>query len=92
MMELWDAYYADSSLAGVDLVRGESIEDGLYHVVSDIFVMHKDGSILLMQRETRKPSPDNMKRVPEEAFSKAKHHIRELFGNLKKKQVFSPII
>lgn len=57
MMELWDAYYADSTLAGVDLVRGESIEDGLYQVVSDIFVMHKDGSILLMQRDYSKTFP-----------------------------------
>ncbi len=27
-MELWDAYYADGSLAGRDLIRGEPIPEG----------------------------------------------------------------
>lgn len=54
-MELWDAY--DSRLNKVDditLVRGEVIPDGLYHLVSEIIVKHKDGTYLLMQRDFAK--------------------------------------
>lgn len=54
--ELWDAYHADGTLAGCDLVRGEKIPNGLRHAVSEVFVMHKDGSILLMQRDFDKPN------------------------------------
>lgn len=52
--EVWDAYYADGTLAGRDLVRGEPIPDGLYHLVSEILVRHTDGDYLLMQRDFRK--------------------------------------
>ncbi len=54
-MEIWDAYNIDGTLAGVDLIQGEKIPDGLRHIVVDTFVMHKDGSILLMQRDWNKP-------------------------------------
>lgn len=55
-MEIWDAYYADGTLAGRDLVRGEPIPAGLYHLVSEILVRHTDGDYLLMQRDPRKPN------------------------------------
>ncbi len=55
-MELWDAYNADGTLAGVDLVRGEKIPEGLRHAVAEVFVLHRDGSILLMQRDHNKPN------------------------------------
>ncbi len=54
MVELWDAYRADGTLAGVDLVRGEKIPAGLFHVVVEILVMHKDGTVLLMRRDRNK--------------------------------------
>lgn len=50
-IELWDAYNEDGKLAGCDLIRGEKIPEGLRHLVAEVFVMHKDGSILLMQRD-----------------------------------------
>lgn len=53
-MELWDAYKADGSLAGCDLIRGEPIPEGLFHVVGEILVQHEDGSYLLMQRDWNK--------------------------------------
>lgn len=53
-MEVWDAYYDDGSLAGFDLVRGEKIPDGLYHLVSNVIVRHIDGDFLLMQRDYNK--------------------------------------
>lgn len=53
-MEIWDGYRKDGTLAGVDLVRGEMIPEGLYHLVCEILVRHRDGSFLLMQRDLRK--------------------------------------
>lgn len=53
-MEIWDAYTLDGTLAGVDLIRGEAIPKGLRHGVVDIFVMHEDGTILMMQRDWNK--------------------------------------
>lgn len=52
--EVWDAYYPDGTLAGVDLVRGEQIPEAYRHAVAEVFVMHKDGSILMMQRDFNK--------------------------------------
>ena len=53
-MEIWDGYLADGTLAHCDLIRGEPIPQGLYHLVSEILVRHMDGDYLLMQRDIRK--------------------------------------
>lgn len=55
-MEIWNGYLVDGTLAGRDLVRGEPIPQGLYHLVSEILVRHLDGEYLLMQRDPRKPN------------------------------------
>ena len=55
-IELWDGYYADGTLAGIDLVRGEPVPEGIYHGVVEVFVHHEDGSILLMRRDLDKPN------------------------------------
>lgn len=55
-MEIWDAYLVDGTHANRDLVRGDPIPDGLYHLVSEILVRHTDGDYLLMQRDFRKPN------------------------------------
>ena len=47
-MELWDAYDENENIVG-ELVRGEPIPTGLYHLVSEVLVKHTDGSYLLMQ-------------------------------------------
>ena len=54
--EIWDAYHTDGTLAGCNLVWGEAIPDGLYHLVSEILVQHIDGDYLLMQRDFSKPN------------------------------------
>lgn len=54
-MELWDAYDENENIVG-ELVRGESIPTGLYHLVSEVLVKHTDGSYLLMQRDFSKPN------------------------------------
>lgn len=53
-MEIWDAYKQNGTLAGCDLIRGEAIPKGLFHLVSEIIVKHKDGMYLLMQRDWKK--------------------------------------
>lgn len=53
-MEIWDAYFADGTPANCDLVRGEPIPNGLYHLVSEILVRHIDGDYLLMRRDPQK--------------------------------------
>ena len=54
-MEIWDGYLVDGTLANRDLVRGEPIPKGLYHLVSEILVRHVDGDYLLMRRDILKP-------------------------------------
>lgn len=57
-MELWDAYNKNEEKAGVDLIRGEEIPKGLYHLVVSTVVRHKDGTYLLLRRSEnceRKP-------------------------------------
>lgn len=54
-MELWDAY--DDSFNVIDnvtLVRGQSIPDGMFHLVCNIAVKHIDGTYLIMQRDFKK--------------------------------------
>jgi hypothetical protein len=43
-MKIWDAYKEDETLAGCDLIRGEAIPKGLFHLVSEIIVVqpHKE--------------------------------------------------
>ena len=55
-MEIWDAYHADGTPANRELIRGEPIPEGLYHLTCDILVRHADGDYLLMQRDTAKPN------------------------------------
>lgn len=53
-MELWDAYNENEMKVGIDLIRGEKIEEGLLHAVVVIIVYHEDGVYLLMQRDWNK--------------------------------------
>lgn len=54
-MEIWDAYNCDfEKIEGKQLVRGEKIPEGLFHLVCDILVKHTDGTYLIMQRDYRK--------------------------------------
>lgn len=55
-IEFWDAYHADGTLAGCDLIRSKEIPNGLRHMVAEVFVIHKDESVLLMQRDFHKPN------------------------------------
>ena len=55
MVEIWDAYdRAFNKIEGIQLVRGEPVPEGMYHLVCEIVVKHTDGTYLLMQRDFRK--------------------------------------
>lgn len=59
-MELWDAYDKNGALVHRDLVRGQPIPDGLYHMVCAVLVQHVDGTFLLMKRDPSKPNWPNV--------------------------------
>lgn len=49
-MEIWDSYNNQLIKQNTDLVRGQPIPDGLYHIVVEVIVRHIDGDYLAMQR------------------------------------------
>ena len=53
-MELWNAYDRNENKLDFDLVRGEPIPAGVYHLVCDTVVKHTDGDYLIMQRDLKK--------------------------------------
>lgn len=53
-MEIWDGLDKYGNLVGVDLVRGEKMPEGLYHLVCEVLVQHTDGDFLLMKRDLNK--------------------------------------
>ncbi len=69
-MEIWDGYFIDGTLANQDLIRGEKIPNGLYHLVCDILVRHVDGDYLLMQRDFCKSKIDVQKERYKDFFQK----------------------
>lgn len=53
--EIWDAYDRQfHRIAEAALVRGQPIPEGMYHLVCEIIVKHRDGTYLLLQRDLRK--------------------------------------
>lgn len=49
-MELWDGYDGQWNPVGIDLVRGQTIPDGLYHAVAEVLVRRTDGTFLVTRR------------------------------------------
>ena len=55
-MEIWDLYYEDGTPSGREMVRGEPVPAGLYHLACEVLVRHRDGDYLLMRRSASKPN------------------------------------
>ncbi len=56
MGEIWDLYDISGNKSDIRIERNskETIPDGLYHIVCDILVVHKDGTYLLTKRHPEK--------------------------------------
>ncbi|MBR3693689.1 MAG: NUDIX domain-containing protein [Erysipelotrichales bacterium] len=54
MMEIWDAYNDNLEKIGIDLIRGERIPEGMYHLAAEVIVKHIEGDYLLMTRDPSK--------------------------------------
>lgn len=52
--ELWDAYDREEKLLGFDLVRGEPLPEGAWHLVVEIFAVTTDGRVLVTKRHPNK--------------------------------------
>jgi len=52
--ELWDAYDREGNPLGFDLVRGEPVPEGVYHLVVEVYSVTHDGRILITQRHPDK--------------------------------------
>lgn len=52
--ELWDAYDREGTPLGFDLVRGEPIPTGVYHLVAEVYAVTTDGQVLVTRRHPEK--------------------------------------
>lgn len=52
--ELWDAYDREGNPLGFDLVRGEPLPEGVYHLVAEILSVTTDGRVLVTKRHPDK--------------------------------------
>ena len=52
--ELWDARDREGNLLGFDLVRGEPIPEGVWHLVVEIMSVTTDGRVLITKRHPNK--------------------------------------
>ena len=66
-METWNAYTADGHLTDHTLTRGEPIPHGLYHLVVECIIRHRDGSTLFMKRDSAKLSTLTIMKRQQEA-------------------------
>lgn len=52
--ELWDACDREGNLLGFDLVRGEPVPEGAWHLVVEVFPVTQDGRVLVTKRHPDK--------------------------------------
>ena len=55
-MELWDLYNERRELTGRDLIRGEEVPQGFYHLVVHIWIRNSKGGYLISQRSADRPA------------------------------------
>lgn len=53
--ELWDAYDREGNPLGFELVRGEPMPPGTWHLVAEVYSVTHDGRVLVTQRHPDKP-------------------------------------
>ena len=55
-MEIWDLYNERRELTGRDLIRGEEIPPGYYHLVVHVWIRNSKNEYLISQRSADRPS------------------------------------
>ena len=55
-MEYWDVYNKNREKTGKLHKRGESLENGEYHIVVNVWIVNDKNEVLLSQRHTQKKS------------------------------------
>lgn len=48
--EVWDAYDKDGNKLGFDIVKGEPIPEGVYHIFVEVYVVTENNEVLITQR------------------------------------------
>src|SRR5690625_2699968 len=59
-METWDIYDKDRNLTGKQMKRGETFEQGAYHLVVHVCLFNERGEMLIQQRQPDKDDWKNM--------------------------------
>ncbi len=55
-MERCDLYDANARPTGQTILRGEPVPKGYYRLIAGVLCMHRDGTVLLVQRHYDKPT------------------------------------
>lgn len=55
-MELWDLYNENREKAGRELVRGETVPEGFYHLVVHVWICNGKDEYLISQRSVDRPT------------------------------------
>lgn len=55
-MEIWDLYTKDREFTGLEMIRGEEIPAGYFHLVVDVWIKNSEGKFLISQRAADRPS------------------------------------
>jgi isopentenyldiphosphate isomerase len=59
-MELWDVYDKDRNRTNKTMIRGDSFEEGAYHLVIHVCLFNPLGEMLIQQRQETKEDWKNM--------------------------------
>lgn len=59
-METWDIYDMDRNLTGKQMNRGDTFEEGAYHLVIHVCLFNQRGEMLIQQRQPTKEDWKNM--------------------------------
>lgn len=87
-MELFDAYNADGTKAGFELIKGQKLPDGIYRAVFYVTVRHTDGTYLLINSGGAPSDGDGMYECTlggsvlkgENSYGAAQRKVREVTG------------
>ena len=55
-MEIWDLYTKDRESTGRDMIRGEAIPEGCFHLVVHVWIKNNEGEYLISQRSADRPT------------------------------------